>query len=362
MLRQFGASTVLALWVGALLAAVCLVPVAVIRYRRAGRFRAIDVVALGAVAVYAMAIWTYTLVPLPDTDTFQCAGTNLDPLRFVRDIRRSGQSLLRNYALLQAAFNVVLFAPLGFFLRVLLRRGIGWATVTGFLVSLAIELTQKTGNWGAYHCSYRSFDVDDLILNTTGALLGSLIALPLARLLLRRGSAPATIKVTLGRRLTGMAVDLILIGVVGFSLVIIWHGFALRLLDVAATALPEWIDLLLSYGVPALIEGWWVLAKGRTIGEQAVQLVPVSRSEHRLPGRLAKLGAGVGGFLLLSAVPLPALPLVFSLATITAAVWSRNHRGLSHLAAGMELQLESSVPADRPDGARRLRGEAAGAE
>lgn len=360
MLRQFGPSTVLALWLGALLAALFLVPVAVIRYRRTGRFRAIDVVALGAVAVYAVALWTYTLLPLPDTDTFTCAGTNLDPLRFINDARRSRESLLRNYALLQAAFNVVLFAPFGFFLRLLLRRGVGWATAAGFLVSLTIELTQKTGNWGSYDCGYRSFDVDDLILNTSGALVGSLIALPVALILRRRGPAPAATRVTFGRRLTGMAVDLILVGVVGFSLVIIWHGFALRLLDWPARMLPEWVDPLLGLGVPAALEGWWVLARGRTVGEQAVQLTPVVGSRHQIRARLLKFGFGVGGLLALSAFNIAALPISFALVTLAAAAWSRGHRGLSHLLAGMELRIESadSIALERPVWLRRDPGSA----
>ena len=42
----------------------------------------------------------------------------------------------------------------------------------GFGLSLTVELTQLTGLWGLYPCPYRQFDVDDLILNTTGVALG----------------------------------------------------------------------------------------------------------------------------------------------------------------------------------------------
>jgi glycopeptide antibiotics resistance protein len=41
---------------------------------------------------------------------------------------------------------------------------------------LAVELTQLTGIWGLYPCPYRQFDVDDLILNTTGVVIGFALA------------------------------------------------------------------------------------------------------------------------------------------------------------------------------------------
>src|SRR5699024_12280953 len=38
------------------------------------------------------------------------------------------------------------------------------------------EITQLTGVYGIYNCPYRIFDVDDLLLNSTGALVGFLLA------------------------------------------------------------------------------------------------------------------------------------------------------------------------------------------
>lgn len=42
--------------------------------------------------------------------------------------------------------------------------------------SLLIETTQYTGLWGIYDCGYRAADVDDLLTNTAGALVGALVA------------------------------------------------------------------------------------------------------------------------------------------------------------------------------------------
>jgi glycopeptide antibiotics resistance protein len=342
VLSQFGPSTWVALLLGGFLAVVAFVPVAVHRYRTAGRLRPLDLLVLAAVAVYAVALWSYTLVPLPESQTFRCVAANLRPFRFVADIRNDPHLLLHNRALLQVVFNVVFFLPLGFFARVLAGRGVVVATGIGFAVSLAIELTQKTGIWGLYRCAYRVFDVDDLILNTTGALLGSLLAMPVVAVLLRRRPAPVVARVTLGRRLVGMLADLLAITVVGASLQIAWRAFALYVLRLSLDDLPVVVDGLLAYGVPAAIEGWAVLGRGRTLGELAVQLQPRAKPGREPLSRVLKYAFGVGGYLLVSS-PLVASGLVgaaFALATVVVAAASREHRGLSHVVADMQLGLE----------------------
>lgn len=40
---------------------------------------------------------------------------------------------------------------------------------------------QGTGVFGFFKCLYRLFDVDDLMLNTSGAVLGFLVTLPLRK-------------------------------------------------------------------------------------------------------------------------------------------------------------------------------------
>lgn len=81
--------------------------------------------------------------------------------------------LLRNLAVQQLVLNVVLFVPLGMLVRHLGSRTVVETTAIGLGVSLLLELTQLTGVWFAFPCAYRLFDVDDLIINTLGALLGA---------------------------------------------------------------------------------------------------------------------------------------------------------------------------------------------
>ena len=72
-------------------------------------------------------------------------------------------------AFLNLAGNVIGFLPFGFFLPILSRRLRNGAVVTalGFGLSLLVESIQLVFKVGC-------FDVDDLILNTLGVLLGYL--------------------------------------------------------------------------------------------------------------------------------------------------------------------------------------------
>ncbi len=104
-------------------------------------------------ALYLCAV--YVVVGLPD----------------IRYIRLDFNINLRPFAYMFSAYkstllNVLLFVPLGFFLTVLWTRfGKIWYTILfGFLTSLTIELLQIF--------TYRATDVNDLMTNTFGTLVG----------------------------------------------------------------------------------------------------------------------------------------------------------------------------------------------
>jgi hypothetical protein len=85
-------------------------------------------------------------------------------------------AVLRNADVQDLPLNVILFIPLGMFVRHLLKRGFLATVAIGAGVSLAIELTQLTGDWGLYPCAYRFFSTSDLITNTVGAAIGAFCA------------------------------------------------------------------------------------------------------------------------------------------------------------------------------------------
>lgn len=72
-----------------------------------------------------------------------------------------------NYFLINFLGNIILFMPFGFFIPLLWRISAIKAVIIGFLASLFIETCQLF--------LARGTDVDDLILNTFGALLGAIL-------------------------------------------------------------------------------------------------------------------------------------------------------------------------------------------
>ena len=91
--------------------------------------------------------------------------------------------LIQSPAFYIAAFNILLTVPFGIYLRHYFECKWYKALTFGFLLSIFFELTQLSGLYGIYPRAYRLFDVDDLILNTAGTMLGFLIT-PLIAMIL----------------------------------------------------------------------------------------------------------------------------------------------------------------------------------
>ena len=140
-------------------------------YHRDGRLRFGSAVSTYLAVLYVLGLGCFTLYPLPSGDSglgiTYGVPWQLDPLAFVGDFAREGVSTLP-----QIAFNVALFR--------LLRWGFWKSVIVGLLTALVIETAQGTGLFGIYPYAYRTADVDDLIYNTLGAVLGWLAASALA--------------------------------------------------------------------------------------------------------------------------------------------------------------------------------------
>ena len=341
-------NAVLAIVLGTVAAVVLLIPVAAVQYRRDGRLGPGDLLTLLAAAVYGLALWTYTLLPMPATGDFTCQPRQLELLGSFRPLLERGvdapAALLRDAEFLQVALNVVLFVPFGFFVRKILRRGFLVAGVLGFATSLLIETTQGTGVWGLYACPYRLFDVDDLLTNTTGALIGSFVSAIFISRAPRQVRLPR--QVSLGRRWVAMACDALFILIVG-SLAQLAYLARFYAEDPAMRGVDTSVQALLAVLVPGVVQALSVLGRGRTIGEWTVDLRTVAaRPAWTLPGRVVKFVLGVGGYLFLlwlAPTSVPALP-AFVLLTLVAAVPGRNHPGLANAVAG--LRLEVDLPTD----------------
>ncbi|MDD3220366.1 MAG: VanZ family protein [Lachnospiraceae bacterium] len=95
---------------------------------------------------------------------------NLQPFYEIRRFWNYRNQLGFRAVFLNLAGNVIGFLPFGFILPVISRwfRNFGMTVCSGFFLSVLIECIQLYSKVG-------SFDVDDMILNTLGAVLGYLL-------------------------------------------------------------------------------------------------------------------------------------------------------------------------------------------
>lgn len=342
-MSQQVSNAVVAVLLGSLVAVALVVPVAAVLYRRRGAMPLGSVVVLLAAAIYGVALWTYTLVPFPVSDDYTCTRPILEPFQSFRELRAGGvrtpQLLAANPYFWQTALNVALFVPFGYFVRRVLGRGFLVAGVLGFATSLLIETTQLTGVWGIFRCSYRFFEVDDLLTNTSGAVIGSILSGALVR---RRPTAPAVRagqsgEVTRGRRWMGLVCDYL--WTVGTFVVVSVVLRAWLLYGGGDAVLDERTAELTAWAVAGWLQAVVVLGAGRTLGEWTVAVG--TQPGARLPvavSRVVKYVLGVGALVVLSAWDGPAWVVPAFLALTWLATWPGDHSGLANRLAGLRLR------------------------
>ncbi|OXM45788.1 VanZ family protein [Amycolatopsis alba] len=354
-------SAVIAVFAGFVLACLLAVPYIAASYRRRGELGFWRVLLVFGFLVYAMSLWTYTLLPIPETTAAWCAEhasshLQLRPFQFVADIRREQtgaglRAVLRNPAVQQAVFNVALFVPLGMFVRHLFRRGFLTTVALGFVVSLFIECTQLTGVWFLFECPYRLADVDDLLTNTLGAAVGFGLAPLLPLLPGNEPSAPPGTPrpVTARRRLLGMAIDVVSVILLGTTVGIVTTLLAGEPNTVVnaliATLLPA---LLLLFVIP-------VAGNGATFGQRIVLLRPAGPDGGKPAAwrMIVRFLAGSGGYFTLLTLASavnggfePLANLLFFVSGILA-IRPQGHQGLSGLVAGLRVVDARAI--DGPD-------------
>ena len=104
---------------------------------------------------------------------FTGAGTVFDAMRCGLDVRPDEINLIpfsdTDFSLVGYGLNLVLFLPLGFLLPFFCADfcKFRYAALFGFLLSVLVEASQLL--------NFRATDVDDLIINTVGAVFGMLL-------------------------------------------------------------------------------------------------------------------------------------------------------------------------------------------
>ncbi|WEG18883.1 VanZ family protein [Alkalihalophilus pseudofirmus] len=126
-------------------------------------------------SIYLLYVINYTIFPIP-------IGPDSKFMAEIMELKNNFipfQSIFTQQGLLSFSTlgNLILLLPLGIYLPLILKRNSFYRTLLyGLCVSLGIELTQLVLSL-VLGVTYRTFNIDDLILNTLGVAVGYLVYL-----------------------------------------------------------------------------------------------------------------------------------------------------------------------------------------
>ena len=260
------------------------------QYRRYGGIPVIRVLVVYSFILYCMCAFLLTVLPLPSREAV--AAMQPKPIGWIpyRDLfaemKRIGLSLsdpatlknaalwrraLRSYELFEAAANVVMLMPLGFYARYYFRLSPGKTLLLGFLTSLFFELTQLSGLFFYYPHAYRFAETSDLIGNTLGTVLGYWLT-PLAARLLPSREAIDELSYRKGRQVTRLR------RLVSAVLDLLVFAALAALAVLALRRAPRWAVPACLLACLAILP--WAL-RGSTPGQALVKLRTVRRDGQR---------------------------------------------------------------------------------
>lgn len=250
-------------------------PYILFQYHKFGSIPLLRTTVIYSFVLYLIIIYFLVILPLPSIEEVKLMTTPFAqwiPFHFILDFLKESGFVLTNLstylpALKHASFytvlfNVFLFVPLGIYLRYYFRCGFWKTVLICFLVSLFFEVTQLSGLYGIYPRPYRLFDVDDLIINTVGGMLGFLIS-PILHFILPSRETLDELSYEKGKQISffrrSIAFFIDLIFLLFFNTILYLFGFNDSLL----------LLLLSSFLYYAVLP---YLTRGRTLGKFAVQI------------------------------------------------------------------------------------------
>lgn len=272
-----------------ILAVLFTIPYIAWNYHKYGSVLSLRILIVYSFILYMLCAYCLVILPLPTGE----AAANLSghqaqlaPFTFLGDIVRESDAVLsqprtwltvfNSNAFLTTLFNLFLTMPFGMYLRYYFRCGWKRTLVYSLLLSLFFELTQLSGLYFIYPGSYRLFDVDDLIVNTCGSMIGFVLARIAMRFLpsreeLDRESFVRGRRISLLRRIVAFIYDEIAYAVLFIVVFLIWTA--------NFGTMSIWIYALIWLAYFALCP---IVLRGQTIGHRLTKLRIVSSGGGRV--------------------------------------------------------------------------------
>ena len=180
------------------LAFLITLPYIIYNYNKYGSVLFVRTIIIYSFVLYLLSAYFLIIMPLPSFEYVSHIKTKVQLIPFdliskiiktvhfdYKDIS-SYINVLRNPFVYQTIYNIFLTIPFGIFLRYYYKFKFKKTLLFTFLLSLFFELTQLTGIYFIYPNAYRLFDVDDLIVNTLGGIIGYIISPLIMKLLPNR--------------------------------------------------------------------------------------------------------------------------------------------------------------------------------
>ncbi len=262
------------------LAFLITLPYLLLQYHKYGSVPLIRSSIVYTFILYLLTAYFLVILPLPSKEEVLMMPTKIPqliPFDFVGDFveafkETSGVlSFLKSPIVYTTLFNIAITIPFGIYLRYYFKKKWYTTIIYTFLLSLYFEITQLTGLYGLYPKAYRLFDVDDLIINTLGGLIGYLITpivtifLPdrdkIDKLSYKRGKV-----VSIYRRFLAFLIDIFIFATIMFIM--------LALLNFNDFVLPLIIMTAIYYVILPTITS-------HTLGKYLVKIKLESKNKHK---------------------------------------------------------------------------------
>ena len=255
-----------------LVALVFTIPYIIHQYHKYGSVSSYRTILIYSFLLYMITAYFLVILPLPSMESVSKMTTpsyNLIPFQFIGEIfSESGFIIsdfatyfptLKNPVVYESIFNILLTVPFGIYLHYYFEFSFKKTFFYSFCLTLFFELTQLTGLYFIYPRGYRVFDVDDLILNTLGGVMGYVLAfIPLKLLPTRKeideDSVEKGMRVGFLKRVVSFSMDFIIYGIFLCIVIYFTHHSLKEWVSISSIIFILW-SLLYYVFIPRLLKG-----------------------------------------------------------------------------------------------------------
>jgi len=192
------------------------IPFMIINYNKYGSISKLRTIIIYSFILYLLCSIFLVLLPLPSfeyVNNLNIPKYQLKIFNFVNEfINYSGISFndfstylyaIKTPFFYQPLFNIFLTIPFGIYLRYYYKCSFKKTVLFSLLLTLFFEVTQLTGIYGIYSRNYRMFDIDDILFNTIGGIIGYFLCKPILKILPSRDNIDYKSYI-IGKNVTGL--------------------------------------------------------------------------------------------------------------------------------------------------------------